>query len=70
MYKRQHESAEDRKARLARCIAVMKKVDVGKQSSFVGMKVGAPVVISWNDDEDKRLVGNVSAIEEIDAGMG
>ena len=48
----------------------MKKVDVGKPSSFVGMKVGAPVVISWNDEEEKRLVGNVSAVEEIDAGLG
>ena len=52
--KPQNESAADRKARLARCMQVLKQVDTGKPSAFVGMgSVGKPIDINWNAEEEE-----------------
>ena len=52
--KPQNESAADRKARLARCMQVLKQVDTGKPSAFVGMGgAGKPIDINWNAQEDE-----------------
>ena len=53
--KPQNESAADRKARLARCMQVLKKVDAGKPSAFIGMQgVGKPIDINWNVEEEEE----------------
>ena len=52
--KPQNESPADRKARLARCMQVLKQVDTGKASAFVGMGgVGKPIDINWNTGEEE-----------------
>ena len=50
----QNESAADRKARIARCMNVLKQADSGRPSAFVGMKgIGQPIDINWNVEDDE-----------------
>ena len=67
--KPQGESPADRKARLARCMQVLKQVDTGKPSAFVGMGgVGKPIDINWNaeveePEEDESWMGEEAVVE-------
>lgn len=53
-WQRKEESAAEKKARIARCMKVLKNVDAGKPSAFVGMGGGGdkPIQINWLDDGD------------------
>lgn len=52
-WQRKEESAAEKKARIARCMKVLKNVDAGKPSAFVGMGTSdQPIQINWLDDGD------------------
>lgn len=52
-WQRKDESAAEKKARIARCMKVLKTADAGKPSNFIGMKgIGQPIDINWLDDGD------------------
>ena len=61
-----NESPDQKKQRLDRCLKVLKNVDIGKPSAFVGMEVGKPINIDWadaGDPEDTSVDASDNAIE-------
>ena len=62
-----NENPDQKKARLDRCLKVLKNVDVGKPSNFVGMEVGKPINIDWSkkDENDTSVVDGSDEVIEI-----
>lgn len=54
-----NEKADEKKLRMKRCLKALKDAGIGRPSEFVGLEVGKPVNIEWNQSS--------SATESVDA---